>query len=73
MPTQMSKSQLIDKIATTTELAKRDVKHVMDTLTDVGHKELKKNGIFLVPRFCKIRRHQETGHQGEEGHQPVHG
>ena len=28
MPTQMSKSQLIDKIATTTELAKRDVKHV---------------------------------------------
>ena len=44
MATQMSKSQLVEKIATTTELSKRDVKNVMDTLTDVGHKELKKAG-----------------------------
>ena len=49
MATQMSKSQLIEKLATTTELSKRDVKNVMDTLTDVGHKELKKNGVFLSP------------------------
>ena len=41
MPAQMSKSQLIEKIATATELSKRDVKSVMETLTDVGHKELK--------------------------------
>jgi nucleoid DNA-binding protein len=49
MATQMSKSQLIEKIATTTEVSKREVKNVMDTLVDVGHKELKKNGVFLVP------------------------
>src|SRR5262245_43393591 len=54
MPTQLSKSQLIEKIATSTELSKRDVKNVMDVLTDVGHKELKKNGIFLVPGFAKF-------------------
>src|SRR2546430_9679890 len=54
MATQMSKSQLIEKIATTTELSKRDVKNVMDTLVDVGHKELKKNGLFLVPGFAKF-------------------
>jgi DNA-binding protein HU-beta len=54
MATQLSKSQLIEKIATTTELSKRDVKTVMDTLVDVGHKELKKNGIFLVPGFAKF-------------------
>lgn len=54
MPAQMSKSQLIEKIATATELSKRDVKNVMDTLTDVGHKELKKNGLFLVPGFAKF-------------------
>jgi DNA-binding protein HU-beta len=54
MPTQMSKSQLIEKIATATELSKRDVKNVMETLTDVGHKELKKNGLFLVPGFAKF-------------------
>jgi DNA-binding protein HU-beta len=46
MPTQMSKSQLVEKIATTTQLSKRDVKHVMDTLTDVG--------VFLVPGFAKF-------------------
>jgi nucleoid DNA-binding protein len=49
MPTQMSKSQLVEKIATVTELSKRDVKNVMDTLTDVGHKELKKPGYFSYP------------------------
>ena len=54
MATQLSKSQLIEKIATGTELSKRDVKNVMDTLVDVGHKELKKSGIFLVPGFAKF-------------------
>ena len=54
MATQLSKSQVIEKIATTTELSKRDVKNVMDTLVDVGHKELKKNGVFLVPGFAKF-------------------
>jgi nucleoid DNA-binding protein len=54
MATQLSKSQLIERIATGTSLSKRDVKHVMDTLVDVGHKELKKNGLFLVPGFAKF-------------------
>src|ERR1700694_2379476 len=54
MATQLSKSQLIEKIATTTDLAKRDVKNVMDSLVDVGHKELKKTGVFLVPGFAKF-------------------
>ena len=54
MATQLSKSQLIEKIATSTELAKRDVKNVMDCLVDVGHKELKKSGLFLVPGFAKF-------------------
>jgi DNA-binding protein HU-beta len=54
MPTQMSKSQLIDRIATATELSKREVKNVLESLTDVGHKELKKNGVFLLPGFAKF-------------------
>ena len=54
MATQLSQSQLIERIATTTEMSKRDVKNVMDTLVDVGHKELKKNGLFLVPGFAKF-------------------
>jgi DNA-binding protein HU-beta len=54
MANQMSKSQLVERIATATELSKRDVKHVMDTLTDVGHKELKKSGVFLLPGWAKF-------------------
>src|ERR1700752_4830068 len=54
MPTQLSKSQLVERIATTTELSKRDVKNGLDTLTDVDHKERKKNGVFLVPGFAKF-------------------
>ena len=54
MATQLSKSQLIERMSTGTSLSKRDVKNVMDTLVDVGHKELKKNGLFLVPGFAKF-------------------
>ena len=52
MATQLTKSQLIEKIATDTELAKRDVKGVLETLAEIGYKELKKNGLFLVPGFA---------------------
>jgi DNA-binding protein HU-beta len=54
MATQMTKSQLIEKIAAENELAKRDVKAVLETLATVGYKELKKTGIFLVPGFAKF-------------------
>ena len=54
MATQLSKSALIERLATGCSLSKRDVKNVMDTLVDVGHKELKKNGLFLVPGFAKF-------------------
>ena len=47
MPTQLTKSQLIEKIAEDTELGKKDVKAVI-------HKELKKAGVFLVPGFAKF-------------------
>jgi DNA-binding protein HU-beta len=54
MATQMTKSQLIEKIAADTELAKKDVKGVLETLATVGYKELKKTGVFLVPGFAKF-------------------
>jgi DNA-binding protein HU-beta len=50
----LSKSELIDKIATNVEVSKREIRNVMDTLVDVGHKELKKRGVFLVPGFAKF-------------------
>ena len=54
MAVQMTKSQLIEKIATEAEVAKKDVKGVLETLATVGYKELKKSGVFLVPGFAKF-------------------
>jgi DNA-binding protein HU-beta len=54
MATQMTKSQLIEQIATSTDLAKKDVKGVMESLTTIGYKELKKTGVFVVPGFAKF-------------------
>ena len=54
MPAYLTKSQLVEKIAQLQELAKKDVKGMMDALAEVGHKELKKNGVFVVPGFAKF-------------------
>jgi DNA-binding protein HU-beta len=54
MQTQMTKSQLIAKISELRELAKKDVRAMMEALTEVGHKELKKTGVFVVPGFAKF-------------------
>jgi DNA-binding protein HU-beta len=73
MATQLSKSALIEKIATTTELSKRDVKNVMETLTDVGHKELKKNGAFVLHGFAKFIVVKKPATKARKGTNPFTG
>jgi DNA-binding protein HU-beta len=73
MATQLSKSQLVERLATATELSKRDVKNVMDSLVDVGHKELKKNGIFLVPGFAKFVVVKKPATKARKGTNPFTG
>jgi nucleoid DNA-binding protein len=50
----MTKSELVNAIVESTELPKKDVRTVLESIVDVGHKELKKKGIFVVPGFTKI-------------------
>jgi DNA-binding protein HU-beta len=52
----MSKSELIQKIADghPSGLSRKDVKSVIETLAEIGHKELKKAGAFLVPGMAKF-------------------
>jgi len=50
----MSKSELIEKVTAHTSLTKKDIKSVLDSLAAVGHKELKKTGVFLLPGFAKF-------------------
>ena len=51
----MSKSELIEKLTGHSEgLSKRQVKDILEGLAEIGHKELKKAGSFLVPGLAKF-------------------
>lgn len=52
----ISKSALVQLLAdkTTGELTRKDVKGVLETLVTIGHAELKKNGIFVLPGLVRM-------------------
>ena len=52
--TKMTKNELIDAIAEGTQLAKGDVKSVIEYMATVGYKELNESGEFVIPGFAKM-------------------
>ncbi len=74
MANTMSKSELIQRIMDghRNEIARKDVKGVIDAVAAIGHKELKKTGAFVVPGTRQVHRHQEARHEGASGHQSFH-
>jgi DNA-binding protein HU-beta len=56
MAKNMTKSELIETVASKLGdgISKKQVKTVLDLLTDVAHKELKKSGLFVLPGFAKF-------------------
>src|SRR5215475_11582050 len=53
----MSKSELIQKIAerhSNKNMTRKDVKAVIESLAEIGYKELNKSGAFLVQGFAKF-------------------
>ena len=50
----MTKSQILAALAEKTELSKKDVTNVLDTLADLAYAEVKKNGEFVLPGFGKL-------------------
>ena len=73
MATQLTKSQLIEKIASENEIAKKDVKGVLETLASVGYKELKKTGVFLLPGFAKFVVIKKPATKARKGTNPFTG
>jgi DNA-binding protein HU-beta len=73
MAVQMTKSQLIEKIAAANEVVKKDVKGVLETLAAIGYKELKKNGVFLVPGFAKFVVVKKPATKARAGINPFNG
>ena len=73
MATQMTKSQLIEQIASKTELAKKDIKGIFENLAEIGYRELKKNSVFLVPGFAKFVVIKKPATKARKGTNPFNG
>ncbi len=73
MAVQMTKSQLLEKISGEAEVSKKDVKGVMEALVDIGHKELKKSGVFLLPGFAKFVVIKKPATKARKGTNPFTG
>src|SRR5579862_1809794 len=52
------------------ELSRKQVKLVVETLVEVGHRELKKNGIFVLPGFAKFVVVKKPARPAREGINP---
>jgi DNA-binding protein HU-beta len=53
---KLTKSGLIDAIVQSVgdDTSRKQVKSVLEAVAEIGHKELKKNGLFVVPGFAKF-------------------
>ncbi|MDC3954510.1 MULTISPECIES: HU family DNA-binding protein [Polyangium] len=68
----ISKSALLNAIAEEAggEITRKQVKLVLDNLAQIGHRELKKAGIFTVPGFAKFRVVKKPATKAREGVNP---
>ncbi len=69
---KLTKAGLITAIADQLgeETSRKQVKSVLETLTDIGHKELKKSGIFVLPGFAKYVVVKRPARPAREGINP---
>jgi DNA-binding protein HU-beta len=67
---KMTKSQLLDMMASETGMTKKDVGGFFDKLTDLAYKEVKKSGEFVIPgmgKLVKIKRAARMGRNPATG------
>jgi DNA-binding protein HU-beta len=60
----MTKSQMIAALAESAGLSKKDIGTVMDKMTEMAYKEVKKSGVFVVPGFGKMVKVQRKARMG---------
>jgi len=60
----MTKSQVLAALAEQTNLTKKDVTSVIDAMAELGYKEVKKNGEFVVVGFGKMVKAKRKARMG---------
>lgn len=70
--TSLSKSALVNEVveASEGEVTRKQVKAIIEALTDIAYKELKKNGLFTMPGFAKFRVVKKPATKAREGTNP---
>ena len=66
----MSQSQMLDALAKETGMKKKDVKLVVEKLTDLALKEVKKSGVFVIKgigKLVKVHRKERMGRNPATG------
>ena len=67
----LSKSGLINAVVEQVgDLSRKQVKAVLESLIEVGHRELKKNAIFTLPGFAKFRVVKKPATKARQGINP---
>ncbi len=68
----LSKSGLITAIIESVgdDVSRKQVKAVIEALQSVGHRELKKQGLFTLPGFAKFRVVKKPATKAREGTNP---
>ena len=61
---KMTKSQVLATLAEQTNLTKKDVTSVIDAMAELGYKEVKKNGEFVVVGFGKMVKAKRKARMG---------
>jgi DNA-binding protein HU-beta len=71
-PKSISKAEILNAVSDTLgeEISRKHVKEVVEALVDVGHKELKRSGIFVLPGFAKFVVVKKAARPAREGINP---
>jgi nucleoid DNA-binding protein len=71
----MTKSQLLSSLAESTGLTRKDVAAVLDGLTDIIHKHVRKRGpgLFTMPGLLKIKTVNKPATKARKGVNPFTG
>lgn len=72
---RMTKTELYDEIAKSTELTKKQVSHVIDSLANVIHRSIKKGGAgqFVLPGLLKVGVKRKPATKARKGINPFTG
>ncbi|UQA61035.1 HU family DNA-binding protein [Polyangium aurulentum] len=68
----ISKSALLNAVSEETggEVTRKQVKLILETLSTIAYRELKKSGLFTVPGFAKFRVVKKPATKAREGINP---